>query len=43
MCNFDSCEKEQNAMISWLERRSPDVWHAVADELNWDFAEDVLE
>lgn len=30
-------------MISWLQRRSPDVWHVVAGHLNWDFAIDVLE
>jgi hypothetical protein len=30
-------------MVTWLQQRSPDVWHSVAEHLNWDFAEDVIE
>jgi Domain of unknown function (DUF4274) len=43
MSNFKFYEKEQRAMISWLQGRSPDVWHIVAEYLNWDFAQNVLE
>ncbi len=30
-------------MISWLQQRSPDVWHIVANRLNWDCSLGVLE
>jgi hypothetical protein len=40
---FDSYDAEQRAMIDWLTGRSPDARHAVAEDLNFDFAEDVFE
>ncbi|MBY4612341.1 DUF4274 domain-containing protein [Rhizobium redzepovicii] len=40
---FDSYDAEQRAMIDWLTGRSPDARHAIAENLNFDFAEDVFE
>lgn len=40
---FESYDAEQRAMIDWLTGRSPDARHAIALELNFDFAEDVFE
>lgn len=40
---FDNYDAEQRAMIDWLTGRSPDVRHAIAQDLNFDFAEDVFE
>ncbi|NYJ14264.1 hypothetical protein GGI64_005356 [Rhizobium leguminosarum] len=40
---FESYDAEQRAMIDWLTGRSPDARHAVAEDLNFDFAEDVFE
>lgn len=40
---FDSYDAEQRAMINWLTGRSPDARHAIAENLNFDFAEDVFE
>ncbi|MDR9806876.1 DUF4274 domain-containing protein [Rhizobium hidalgonense] len=40
---FDNYDAEQRAMIDWLTGRSPDARHAIAEDLNFDFAEDVFE
>jgi Domain of unknown function (DUF4274) len=40
---FKSYDAEQRAMIDWLTGRSPDARHAIALDLNFDFAEDVFE
>jgi hypothetical protein len=40
---FESYDAEQRAMIDWLTGRSPDARHAIAQDLNFDFAEDVFE
>ncbi|MBX5192778.1 DUF4274 domain-containing protein [Rhizobium sp. NZLR3b] len=40
---FESYDAEQRAMINWLTGRSPDARHAIAEDLNFDFAEDVFE
>jgi hypothetical protein len=40
---FASYDAEQRAMINWLAGRSPDARHAIAEDLNFDFAEDVFE
>ncbi|WP_245495507.1 DUF4274 domain-containing protein [Rhizobium ruizarguesonis] len=40
---FESYAAEQRAMIDWLTGRSPDARHAIAQDLNFDFAEDVFE
>ncbi|ANL49428.1 hypothetical protein AMC87_PB00104 (plasmid) [Rhizobium phaseoli] len=40
---FDNYDAEQRAMIKWLIGRSPDARHAIAEDLNFDFAEDVFE
>ena len=31
------------AMIAWLDRQLPDVWHEVATHLSWDSAVPVLD
>ncbi|MDC7745568.1 DUF4274 domain-containing protein [Rhizobium binxianense] len=40
---FKNYDAEQRAMIDWLTGRSPDARHAIAEDLNFDFAEDVFE
>lgn len=40
---FENYDAEQRAMIDWLTSRSPDARHAIAQDLNFDFAEDVFE
>lgn len=40
---FENYDAEQRAMIDWLTGRSPDARHAIAQDLNFDFAEDVFE
>ena len=29
-------------MIAWLEQQSPDVWHVIAQNINWGFGTNVL-
>jgi hypothetical protein len=29
-------------LIEWLEKQSPDVWHIIAQRINWDFGTNVL-
>lgn len=41
--NHDDDRDHPQAMIDWLARQTPDVWHEVAPNLNWDNAERVLE
>ena len=40
--DFDNRDHPQ-AMINWLARQTPDVWHEAAPNLNWDNSERVLE
>ncbi|WP_311273239.1 MULTISPECIES: DUF4274 domain-containing protein [unclassified Rhizobium] len=40
---FEFYDTEQRALIDWLSSRSPDVWHVVAEYLNPDYAEGVIE
>jgi hypothetical protein len=40
----DDYERDhQKAMIDWLKDKSPDVWFDVAQDLNWDNSERVLD
>lgn len=40
---LDDDRDHARAMIAWLDRQLPDVWHEVATHLNWDNAVPVLD
>jgi hypothetical protein len=40
---FDDARDFNAEMIAWLEDKDPDVWHEVAQNLNWDSATGVID